>query len=371
MIYLVHEDRRLLEMVDTPYASEDLLQELLADYPHLLAGDQLNPAEPRRWLLVSREVDLPDNDDGASRWSIDHLFLDHSGIPTIIEVKRSSDTRIRREVIGQMLEYAANAVAYWPVEALRAAFARRCDDQGQDSDSALSDFLGLAADAEQFWQTVKTNLQAGRVRLIFVADQIPPELQRVVEFLGAQMDPAEVYAIEIKQFTGQGQRALVPRLVGGTTPKQSDGARQKHQWDEASFIQDLTRRAGTAEVEVFKRVLAWSRHHSLPPWYGKGARDGSYYPTFRHKGEPYWLFALWSYGDATIQFADMKTKPPFSDEEKRRGILSRINEIPGVRIPEERLSGYPSIPLSLLTDEAALRQFLSVFDWVVEEVRRL
>ena len=31
-------------------------------------------------------------------------------MPTLVEVKRSSDTRIRREVVGQMLHYAANAV---------------------------------------------------------------------------------------------------------------------------------------------------------------------------------------------------------------------------------------------------------------------
>jgi 5-methylthioribose kinase len=39
-----------------------------------------------------------------------------------VEVKRSSDTRIRREVVGQMLDYAANAVVYWPLEMIRAKF---------------------------------------------------------------------------------------------------------------------------------------------------------------------------------------------------------------------------------------------------------
>jgi hypothetical protein len=43
-------------------------------------------------------------------------------VPTLVEVKRSSDTRIRREVVGQMLDYAANAVVYWPLERLRATF---------------------------------------------------------------------------------------------------------------------------------------------------------------------------------------------------------------------------------------------------------
>ena len=53
---------------------------------------------------------------------MDHLFLDQDSIPTIVEVKRSTDTRIRREVVGQLLDYAANAVVYWPVERLQAQF---------------------------------------------------------------------------------------------------------------------------------------------------------------------------------------------------------------------------------------------------------
>ncbi len=53
---------------------------------------------------------------------MDHLFVDQAGVPTIVEVKRSSDARIRREVVGQMLDYAANAVVYWNLDHLRAMF---------------------------------------------------------------------------------------------------------------------------------------------------------------------------------------------------------------------------------------------------------
>ncbi|HZG62088.1 MAG TPA: hypothetical protein VEY13_01050, partial [Rubrobacteraceae bacterium] len=40
-------------MAAQDYASETLLQELLAKYPNLLAGNQINSDVPRRWLLVS------------------------------------------------------------------------------------------------------------------------------------------------------------------------------------------------------------------------------------------------------------------------------------------------------------------------------
>lgn len=125
-------------MVETAYDSEDVLQALIARFPDLLAGDQLPGDVPRRWLLVGRKAALPAEEDGAGRWSVDHLFLDQDAVPTLVEVKRSSDTRIRREVIGQMLDYAANAVLYWPIDALRSVFERRCEAEGRDMETELA-----------------------------------------------------------------------------------------------------------------------------------------------------------------------------------------------------------------------------------------
>jgi hypothetical protein len=74
---------------------------------------------------VKRELGAAFEEDAPDRWSLDHLFLDEEGVPTLIEVKRSSDTRIRREVVGQMLDYAANGAELWGLEKIRAAFESR------------------------------------------------------------------------------------------------------------------------------------------------------------------------------------------------------------------------------------------------------
>ena len=42
---------------------------------------------------------------------MDHLYIDQNAWPTLVEVKRSKDTRIRREVVGQMMDYAAEKSA--------------------------------------------------------------------------------------------------------------------------------------------------------------------------------------------------------------------------------------------------------------------
>ena len=137
----------------------------------------------------------------AGRWSLDHLFLDQEAVPTFVEVKRSDDTRIRREVVGQMLDYAANGVVYWPAERLRSDFEislregrtrRRRTSSGQS--------LGDEVDPERFWDDVEQNLRSGRVRLVFVSDLIPSELRRVIEFLNERMSPTEVLGVEIKQY---------------------------------------------------------------------------------------------------------------------------------------------------------------------------
>jgi len=145
------------------------------------------------------------------------LFLDQEAVPTLVEVKRSDDTRIRREVVGQMLDYAANGVVYWPAERLRADFEARCATEGKDAEEVFREGLGDDLELERFWDEVEQDLRSGRIRLVFVSDVIPPELRRVIEFLNERMSPTEVVGVEIKQYVGQDDlTTLVPRVVGQT-----------------------------------------------------------------------------------------------------------------------------------------------------------
>lgn len=372
-IFLIQNDGRLVEMTEHAYDSENLLQELLAHYPSLLAGDQMDSASPRRWLLVTREAGLASEEGCSDRWSVDHLFLDQDAVPTIVEVKRSSDTRIRREVVGQMLDYAANGVVYWPVEKIRAQFEAGCAAVKAEPGQVLADFLGPEADQEKFWLKVKTNLQAGKVRMVFVADEIPPELRRVVEFLNAQMDPAEVLAVEIRQFVGEGLKTLVPRVIGQTIEAQTKkavGSGEARQWDEASFFVDLEQRKGPAAAAAARRLLDWARERKLRLWWGRGKSDGSFVPVLDLNGERHYTITVWTYGSVELMFQYMKTRKPFDDEEKRREVLRKLNGITGVRIAEDRIDKRPTIQLGdLAKDGKAVDALLEVVEWMLEEVK--
>jgi hypothetical protein len=368
-IYL-REDDKLIAMTEEPYATEAVLQKLLADYPDLLAGDQTG-TEPRRWLLVSQEVSLASEEDGSGRWSVDHLFLDQDAVPTIVEVKRSSDTRIRREVVGQMLEYAANAVVYWKVEELRRAFQSSCERRGADPTDAIRDHAGADADPDEFWIGVKTNLAAGRLRLVFVANEIPRELRSIVEYLNGQMSTTEVLAVEVKQYVGGGHQTLVPRLIGQTeAARQAKGAREGRQWDKASILEEIATTRSNEEAEVAARIFAWAENRGdLRFWFGKGRTAGGFQPVLDNKNAHLFPFALYTYGRVEIQFQWMARQPPFDSLEKRVELQTKLNAIVGVEIPDESLSRRPSIPLAMLANDEALTLFLGVMDWAFAQAQ--
>jgi hypothetical protein len=219
----LERDGRYVNMLLEPYLSEAELQQLLADNPGLLSGDLISPSSPLRFVLIRREAGVPDAVAAGNRWSIDHLFIDQYSVPTLVEVKRASDTRIRREVVGQMLDYAANAVVHWPVDRLRSEFEARCEASDLEPSAVLLAALDLDraecdddAAIELFWRRAAANLGSGAVRLIFVADEIPAELKRIIEFLNERMNPTEVLGIELRKYEAEGLRALVPTVVGQT-----------------------------------------------------------------------------------------------------------------------------------------------------------
>jgi hypothetical protein len=215
-VFVIHKDGSgVQELKQQDFEKENILQKLLNDYPKIIAGNLINESKPRKWLSIDREYGIPDKEDSGDRWSIDHLFLDQDAIPTLIEVKRSTDTRLRREVIGQLLEYAANAVQYWDAVKLQAIFEGRCRQKERDPQDELLKILDREYD--EYWESVKTNLETGKIRLLLVSDEIPFETRSIVEFLNEKMNDVEVLAFEIKKYAGLDYDTLIPRVYGQTS----------------------------------------------------------------------------------------------------------------------------------------------------------
>ncbi|MBL8199870.1 MAG: hypothetical protein JNK40_02770 [Chromatiales bacterium] len=281
-IYLMTKERTVVELTTERYEEEKDFESLLADHPSLMDGEQIDPENPRRWLLVGRQVGISDGVVDVARWDLDLLFVDQEAIPTLVEVKRKSDTRLRREVFGQILEYAANAPTFWTPGWLKEQFAGQCGT-GNDPDLALSGFLRQERPVQTFWEEVHANLEKGNMRLVLVADRIAPEVQRIVEFLNESMTLTEVLALELKYYAGNGYATHVPRVMGRTARmdlqrKQAAGARRA--WSRESFLSDVRSRCGETSVttRAIEDLLDRLDGAGFEARWGTGSARGSYTP---------------------------------------------------------------------------------------------
>jgi hypothetical protein len=66
----------------------------------------------------------------------------------------------------------------------------------------------------------------------------------------------------------------------------------------------------------------------------------------------------------------MKDKPIVGEEEFRSELLSRLNQLEGVALPESAITKRPSIPLKVLAKADNTERFLQIMDWLVGEWRR-
>jgi hypothetical protein len=344
-VFLISSDNSVTELKQSEYDSETLFQKLLADHPSLLG---MTSGPDGRLLLVRREFGVPEDQGGAERWSLDHLFLDKSGVPVLVEVKRASDTRSRREVVAQMLDYAANGIAYWPIDRIVDVFRETCTAAGGNPDDQLAAFLD-GASSEDFWRQVEANLRSGRVRLVFVADKIPKELKRIVEFLNEQMRPAEVLALEMEQFVSpNGMRTLVPKLVGATQRAETakSVAPRPQAISEAEWLNRLAAARGTEAHQAADQAIQWFRSHGFLVGV-TDSQDAVYASLARPTGKQTWPFFIRSStGRLELSLQYLRNDPAFADDQRRLELLNDMKAIPGVTIATAKLTGWPSIPLS-------------------------
>jgi hypothetical protein len=367
-IFLVSKEGTLIAMNEAPYDKEDDLQKLLAQHPQLVYSVSESIPE---LLLVAREAGVPGDEDEYDSFSLDHLFLDKDGVPTLVEVKRSSDTRIRREVIGQMLDYAANASIYWTVETIRGMFVSNWETSGHNPEAVLSEFINEEMEPEEFWNRVKTNLQAGKIRLVFAADTIPRRMKRVVEFLNEQMDPCEVLALEIHQFIGEGGLQMIAPRIVGQTAKTITKSRiiDKKKWNEEDFLIEMRRKFGDDSVKIVKQLLSWAMSNKIRLWWGEGKNVGSCYPVIDFPEGTRQIFSIWTDGRIGLELKKLTNYSQIGTE-KTLTFLHMINKINGVSINDRAITGYPTIPIIQLKDEDSYKKFITAVDWIYYEIKK-
>jgi len=315
-VYVLNNDGNTEAMSGIHCKNEDLeLQRILEKNPDLIPGDQINPTDPRRWLVVKREMPVPDPSTGDNRWSIDLFFVDQDAMPTFIECKRYNDTRAKREVVGQMLEYAANGHYYWSKDEMRTYAEQAAEKNGISLEEEIKHLQPEEPESvDGFFQHVQDNLREGQVRLVFFMEESPPELKSVVDFLNKQMERSEVLLVEARQYEHNGTKIVTPILFGFTeearqvkkTVSVTTGQRRK--WDKESFFNDARERLKEKEVSAIKQIFDKSQELKCELSWGTGKISGSFSAKWPHLGA-YSVYSVFSDGSITINYGSFKNTP--------------------------------------------------------------
>ena len=274
-------DVRVLERI--PFVrgnfDESWLQELIRKTPNLIPSGEFE-AIFSNLAAIGREV-------GTAVGPIDNMFISADGYLVLIETKLWRNPEARREVVGQILDYAKE-LARWTFEDLDQTvrdYTRRYDGRGMGVIELMKQRFGLT-DAEEISMvdSIMKNIRQGRFLLLIIGDGIRESVEDMVEYLN--QNPQIQFTlglVEIKVYRLQDgdveRRLAIPQIVmrtrevtravviveGGAganihidlpTVSPAVAANSGSNIEEAVFFSELENAAGTKVAEAVRQFLA-------------------------------------------------------------------------------------------------------------------
>lgn len=188
--------------------SEAAIQELIHRFPTCLPIAEIDPLFINA-VPICRELSTP---AGA----IDNFLVTPSGLPVLVECKLWRNPEGRREVIGQILDYAKE-LALWTSSDLQREAGRRLNKDG----NAVLDLVrsaGHDVDEIDFNDALTLNLKRGRFLLLIVGDGIRVGVETIAEYLQGHSGlhfTLGLVELPVYQLT-DGARLVVPRVLAKT-----------------------------------------------------------------------------------------------------------------------------------------------------------
>lgn len=216
-IVIQNSNATLLERIplDARLLSEEWLQKLIHDNPNVLPVNEIETGFTPL-IPIGREV-------ATIVGNIDNLFISPEGYLTIIETKLWRNPEARREVVGQIIDYAKE-LNKWTFVNLDNSVKNFNQLYNKNSDGLLSTVrkhIELDETDEQiFIDNISKNLKRGRFLLLIVGDGIRESVEDMVEYLSQNPQLYFTLAlIELQIYNLNkldGSKIIIPQLVTRT-----------------------------------------------------------------------------------------------------------------------------------------------------------
>ena len=186
---------------------EGWLQKLMFENPGVLPIEDIDPGFTPL-VPIGREVPTPVG-------PMDNLYISPQGLLTLVEAKLWRNPQARREVVGQILDYAKE-ISHWSYADLDA---KATEATGKPLWQLVCDATGSAVDEGRFVDAVARNMRAGRFLLLIVGDGIREEMERLAEFLQGTPQLRFTLALvelQVYRLDEHGRLLVMPIVVGRT-----------------------------------------------------------------------------------------------------------------------------------------------------------
>ncbi|MBY6105040.1 hypothetical protein KUW19_00925 [Ferrimonas balearica] len=242
------------------------LQELLLSNPDCLPGHQIDPDDPRQWLPIATEFQVNDP-TGKPRWSIDYICADQDAVLTLVECKRFADARTRREVVAQVMEYAANIETLFNAELILGHAESMAAQKGGTLASIMA---GWGTSSAAYAGRLNANIEGGKIRLVFFVDEAPWELKQMVRFMKRAMPNIDTVLVEALQYALNDGRIVIPQVFGYVAPMAppSKQATKDTRWNDGKFTEAMDEPIKSAVL----KLVAHAKRMGLGVGYGRGAK---------------------------------------------------------------------------------------------------
>jgi len=287
------------------------LHVLLAETPSLIPVDDIRDGFSPLVVAV-REFGLPGSGN------TDLLSFSAAGEITLVECKLAANAEIKREVIGQILEYAAHLwqMTYDELDGRVQKIKRK------PLARLVEDAVSADWDEEAFRNGVQQSLETGSFVLIIVVDRMNEELRRIIRY-------------------------PVP-------------------WNEEKFFDTLRASVDADTCQIAEKLYHWSLAKADTVEFGTGKVTGSYTFYYFRDGSTVSVFSVFTDGSSELKYGHLMGQ---IDETLIEEFHSKLQEIPALsRMPAEFSHKYPKFKIAeAFKNPQDLERFEQAVLWLGKE----
>lgn len=190
---------------------ENWLQKLIYENPQILPIDDIESGFAPL-ISLGREI-------FTSVGFIDNLYISPNGYLTIVEAKLWRNPEAKREVVGQIIDYAKE-LATWTYSKLNESI-KLSQQNGKGIIDLIREFEPIEEDEERIIiDNIERNLKRGRILLIIAGDGIRESVEDMVDYLQntAQLQ-FTLGLVELQVFknpTDENDLIVIPNLITRT-----------------------------------------------------------------------------------------------------------------------------------------------------------